>query len=290
MKNKEQFYRCLVRKEKSLQNKIDHLKFYNIRNLAIRALLKSGIAIDYALPFLVSSIIIGSIQAKMNITPFILDEKEIHPSVETIDTSSGFHLQNISYDFSYDEEAIEYTTGWKLNKNGLYERVLTSYRISNDIDITNVEKLLSMSKEELDAALIVTNIEKIYKQKLNSDDKIYAKDAIIVINNSELNDECRMGKESINDNLLYTILYIIILLVLGGGFKILGNIFIKNKVRDKFRDYQVYFQKIDTYDLETLKKMLQVEKENLSLLADTTPNINKEDSYIYKLRNKKVSK
>lgn len=290
MKNKEQFYRCLVRKEKSLQNKIDHLKFYNILNLAIRALLKSGIAIDYALPFLMSSIIVGTIQAKLDITPFIFDSKEVHPNIETIDTSSGLHLQNISYDFSYDEESIEYTTGWKLNNYGLYERVSTSYRISKEIDITNVEKLLSMSKEELDAALIVTNIENIYKQTLSYDDMIYDSDAIIVINNSKLDDESMIGKETITENVLYTILFIIISSVLGVGFKKLGNILIKTKIRDKFREYQSSFQKFDSNDLERIKKILQVEKQNLALLDESITNINESDSYIYKLRSKRMVK
>lgn len=290
MENKEELYKNLIKKEKSLQNIVAHPKFYNIRNCAIRALLKSGIAIDYALPFLMSSIIVGSIQAKLDITPFIFDDKEVHPSVETIDTSSGYHLQNISYDFSYDEEAIEYTTGWKLNKNGLYERVLTSYRISNDIDITNVEKILAMSKAELDAALVVTNVEKIYKQTLNSDDMLYDSDAIIVTNNSELSDEGMIRKETETENLLYTLLFIVDLLVLGGGFKLLGNIFIKNQMRDKFREYQSYFQKISINDLERIKQIVEVEKQNLALLDDSTPNINEAGSYIYKLRNKKVIK
>lgn len=290
MENKEELYKNLIKKEKSLQNIVAHPKFYNIRNYAVRVLLKSGIAIDYALPFLMSTIIAGSIQAKLNITPFIFDDKEVHPNIETIDTSSGYHLQNISYDFSYDEEAIEYTTGWKLNKNGLYERVLTSYRISNDIDITNVEKILAMSKAELDAALVVTNVEKIYKQTLNSDDMLYDSDAIIVTNNSELSDEGMIRKETETENLLYTLLFIVDLLVLGGGFKLLGNIFIKSQMRDKFREYQSYFQKISINDLERIKQIVEVEKQNLALLDDSTPNINEAGSYIYKLRNKKVIK
>ncbi len=290
MENKEELYKNLIKKEKSLQNIVAHPKLYNIRNCAIRALLKSGIAIDYALPFLMSSIIVGSIQAKLDITPFIFDDKEVHPSVETIDTSSGYHLQNISYDFSYDEESIEYSTGWKQNENGLYERVSTSYRISKDIDITNVEKLLYMSKDELDAALVVTNVEKIYKQTLNSDDMLYDSDAIIVTNNSELSDEGMIRKETETENLLYTLLFIVDLLVLGGGFKLLGNIFIKNQMRDKFREYQSYFQKISINDLERIKQIVEVEKQNLALLDDSAPNINEADSYIYKLRNKKVIK
>ncbi len=287
MKNKEQFYKRLVKQEKSLQNKIEHQKFYNIRNLAIRALLKSGIAIDYALPFLMSSIIVGTIQAKLGVTPFIVDNKVLFPSIETIDTSSGLHLENISYDVSYDEESIEYTTGWKINKYGLYERTSTSYRISKDIDITNIEKLLSMSKEELDAALIVTNIENIYKETLSSDDMIYNQDAIIVINNSKSNDEYMIGKEPVTANVFYTILFIIVSSILGVGFKKIGNILIKTKIRDKLREYQSYFHKLNSADLKEIEKILQVTKQNLALLAESTPNINESDSYIYKLRSKR---
>lgn len=286
MRNKAQFYKTLVKQEKKLQNKMDHPKLYNIRNLAIRTLLKSGIAIDYALPFIMSSIIVGSIQTRLGITPLILDDKVVHPSIETIDTSSGLHLQKISYDFNYDEESIEYTTGWKLNNNGLYERTSTSYRINKNVDITNVEKLLSMSKEELDDVLVIINVENIYKETLSTEDMIYEQDAIIVINNSVSKDECMVGKESIGDNVLFTILFIIISSLLGFGFKMGSKILIKTRIRDKLGEYQSSFQKISSNDLEKIKQIIESQKQNLALLDESVTNINESDSYIYKLRSK----
>lgn len=286
MRNKDQFYKTLVKQEEKFQNKMNHPKLYNIRNLAVRTLLKSGIAIDYALPFIMSSIIVGSIQARLGITPFILDDKVVHPSIETIDTSSGLHLQKISYDFNYDEESIEYTTGWKLNNNGLYERISTSYRISKNVDITNIEKLLSMSKAELDDVLVITNVENIYKETLSTEDMIYEQDAIIVINNSESKDECMVDKESVGENVLYTILFIIILSLLGFGFKVGCNIFIKTRIRDKLGEYQSSFQKINSKDLEKIKQIIELQKQNLALLDESVTNINESDSYIYKLRSK----
>lgn len=281
MKNKEQLYKQLVRKQKYLRNRIEHLQLYNIRNLAIRALLNSGIAVDYALPFLMSVFIIGAIGTKLNITPFIADERVVYANIETIDTSSGIHIENSSYDVSYDEETIEYTTGWQLNKYGLYERISTSYRISKDFDITNIVKVLSMTKEELDNVLIVTNIKRIYKETLNSEDMIYNQDAVIVINNTQSRDEYIVRKESELENLLYTIGFIVAVLILGFGASKLSNIFIKTKLRDKFKEYKTYFKKMDSQDLEKFKQILQLENQNLAMLDDTTPNIIDLDRYSY---------
>lgn len=161
MRNKAQFYKTLVKQEKKLQNKMDHPKLYNIRNLAIRTLLKSGIAIDYALPFIMSSIIVGSIQARLGITPLILDDKVVHPSIETIDTSSGLHLQKISYDFNYDEEFLDYKISHDFRCYQYNEYLYTTVNLKNALEFVDL--------------IFDNNLDKVYflRQYLKSFQEIY---------------------------------------------------------------------------------------------------------------------
>ena len=180
MKNNHELVAKLNNDVNKLQNKIEHRNLYNVRNFVVQALLKSGIAIDYALPFILAAIIFANSQTAKGNTPFRINEITEKAGIETMDTSNGIHIEHISYDFNYDDELIEYTTGWIVNDKGLYERTVTSYRLSDEIDLDDTEKILSMSKEELEQLLVITNVKTIKKNTLDAEDSIYNDDAIIV--------------------------------------------------------------------------------------------------------------
>ena len=186
----------LTKDANRLQNKIEHRKLYNIRNAVVRSLIKSGIAVDYALPFIIVAMIIANAQTSKGNAPFRVDEIVEKAGIETIDTSSGIHLEHLSYDFDYDDELIEYSTGWIVNEQGLYERTVTSYRLNDDID--------------------------------------------------------------------------------------LEKIFVKTYMRDKLREYEPSFRKINKEELDTMKKILKMKQENLSMLNND--NNSSIDGYSYKLR------
>ena len=279
--NKVSLVKKLTYDVKKLENKIEHRKLYNIRNYIIKTLIKSGIAVDYALPFIITAIIVASGESALKgDLPFHIDEVTEKARVETIDTSNGTHIEHISYDFDYDEEIIEHSTGWVKKDKNLYERTLTSYRLSDDIDLSDTNKVLSMTKEEIEKILVVTNVKKISKNTLTPEDEMYDKDAIIIINHTESEDDKITRKETIGENALNSILYII--LTLGWGFSLgkLGKIFIKTYFRDILKEYEPLFNPINKEDLEAMKRMLEVKKENLSMISETENNSN----YSYKLR------
>ena len=70
MKNNNELVEKLTKDVNTLENKIENRKLYNVRNFAIKALLKSGIALDYALPFILAAIIFANSQASKGNTPF----------------------------------------------------------------------------------------------------------------------------------------------------------------------------------------------------------------------------
>lgn len=269
---------------KKLENKIEYRKMYNIRNFVVRSLLKSGIAIDYALPFILATIIIAHSFAAKGNSPFHIDEIIKKASIETIDTSSGIHSEHVSYDFSYSNESIEYSTGWITNDKGLYERTVTSYRISDEIDLSETNKILSMSKEEIENILVITNIQTISKNKLTPEDMIYDSDALIVVNHTESENETMTRQETIGENVMNSILFIILALCWGNNIRVIEKLFIKTYIRDKLREYESFFQQINREELETMKKILESEKQNLKMLDETAHSIEENERYPYRLR------
>lgn len=270
-----------------LQNKIEYRNLYNIHNFVVRGLLKSGIAIDYALPFILAGIIVANSQASKGNAPFHIDEITEKASVETIDTSSGIHLEHISYDFSYDNELLEYSTGWIINDKGLYERTVTSYRLSDEINLEDTEKIISMTKEEIEKILNITNIETIKKKNLTPEDNIYSSDAIIVVNHFESEEKTSTRLETTGECVLSSISYIILTLCCGNSIRAIRNLerlFVKTSTRDKLRKYETLFRKIDKEELENMKKVLKLKQENLRMLDNESKNIGEKEGYPYTLR------
>lgn len=284
MINNNELIKKLTNDVNRLQNKIEKRKLYNIRNIVVRALLKSGIAVDYALPFILAAIIIANSQASKGNAPFHIDEITEKAGIETIDTSNGIHLEHISYDFSYDDELIEHSTGWIINEKGLYERTVTSYRLNDEINLEDTEKIMSMTKEEVDQALIITNVRTIKKNTLTSEDSIYSSDAIIVINHSKSEEETFTRLETTSENVWHSIWYIVLALCWGNNVRNLEKLFVKTYIRDRLREYEPSFRKINKEELETMRKILKVKQENLAMINSEAKNIGEEDGYSYRLR------
>lgn len=284
MINNNELIKKLTNDVNRLQNKIEKRKLYNIRNIVVRALLKSGIAVDYTLPFILAAIIIANSQASKGNAPFHIDEITEKAGIETIDTSNGIHLEHISYDFSYDDELIEHSTGWIINEKGLYERTVTSYRLNDEINLEDTEKIMSMTKEEVDQALIITNVRTIKKNTLTPEDNIYSSDAIIVINHSESEEETFTRLETTSENVWHSIWYIVLALCWGNNVRNLEKLFVKTYIRDRLREYEPSFRKINKEELETMRKILKVKQENLAMINSEAKNICEEDGYSYRLR------
>lgn len=273
----------LTKDANRLQNKIEHRKLYNIRNVVVGSLIKSGIAVDYALPFIIVAMILANAQTSKGNAPFRVDEIVEKAGIETIDTSSGIHLEHLSYDFDYDDKLIEYSTGWIVNEQGLYERTITSYRLNDAIDLENKEKIFEMTKDDIDNALVITNIKTVKKNYLTPEDEIYTSDAIIVIDHSKSEEETITRLETKSENFWFSLLYIVLVLCYGNNIRFLEKIFVKTYIRDKLREYEPSFRKINKEELDTMKEILKIKQENLSML-NSDNNTSGIDGYSYKLR------
>lgn len=280
--NQKELVDKLTDETKQLENKIEHIKLYNIRNFVISSLMKSGIVIDYALPFILAAIIVANSQISEGNAPFKTDEIVQKAGIETIDTSSGIHVEHISYDFSYDDEILEYSTGWFVNDSGLYQRTVTSYELNNWIDLGDNETILRMTKEEIDDSLIITNVKTIQKHELSPEDFIYGEDALIVVNHTFSEELAITRPETLLENTVHSISFIVLSICGGGCFIRIERLFKKTYIRDKIREYEPLFRMVDEEKLEEMKKILEIKRQNLAMI---TPSENIEDNgYSYKLR------
>lgn len=278
MDNRQQLLNKLSNDIKKMENEIEHKKRYNLRNSIVRALIKSGIAIDYALPFILATIMVST-GFKEN-APFHIDEIREKAAIETIDTSNGIHLEHISYASSYNEEAIEHSTGWMINNQGLYERTVTSYRLDSSIDLNDTDKILSMSKEEIENLLVITNIQTIRKNTLTPEDMIYDSNCLIVINHTISDDVTVVREETIVENIVNSIGFIFLSLCWGYNIRLIGKIFVKTYLRDKLREYEPLYIQINNETIETMKNVLEIKKQNLAMINESTNNT----EYLYRLR------
>lgn len=284
MKNNNKLVKKLTKDIDRLQNKIEHRKLYNIRNFVVKVLLKSGIAIDYALPFIFAAIIIANSQASKGNAPFRIDEIIEKAGIETIDTSNGIHIEHISYDYNYDDELIEHSTGWIINEKGLYERTVTSYRLNDEFDLEDTQKIMSMTKEGVDQALVITNIKTIMKNTLTPEDSFYNSDAIIVINHSESEDETFTRLETKSENAWHSIWFIVGMLLWECNFRNIEKLFVKTYIRDRLREYEPLFRQINKEELETMRKILKAKHENLSMIKSESDTLEKVEEYSRRLR------
>ena len=269
---------------KRIENIIKHRNIYNARNFAIRALIKSGIAIDYALPFILMGIIVAHLQTLKGDAPFHIDEITEKANIETIDTSSGKHLEYISYDNTYSDESLEYSTSWVINENGLYERTITSYRLNDEIDLSDTQKVLSMSKEEVEDILVITNIKTIRKKSLDIEDKIYDESCLIITNHIESEEYTKTRMETSGENVAHSLFFIVLALSWGNSFRKIEKIFVKTYIRDRLRKYEPLFKRVSEEEIEIMKAMLKIKQENFAMLDESDNNIDEPSGRSYILR------
>ena len=267
MLDKEDLLKVLKYDIKDLEDKIDNPKKSRLKNSLVSFLLKMGIVVDYSLPFiLVSFLIFNSFKSFGNL-PFSKNKIKDFSNVEKISSSTGLEIEKKSYTKEY-KNCLQHTTGWIINELGLYERIVTTYKIDDKIDLNNTSKILAMSKEEIEAAFTIINIEVIEKNSLNVDDELYTEDMLIVIAGYEDKNDYIYRDENNLENVIITILYLAFVMEFGYMISLVNRLFIKRNLRDKCKDLQEKFRPINKKELKELKMMLELKKENLELLSN----------------------
>ena len=247
-----------------IEYKINNTQEYNDKNKIKRILIKSGIAIDQALPFILASLIMLHMAKINNKTPFITDIIKERGNIEVIDTTNGMHKQNIIYS-SFDVSPIEYSTGWKLNEYGLYERRSTTYMINENFNVDNIEEILNMNEDDLNSLFLKLESKMITEENIENLDEKYKEETVVVtrIINTNI---YRSVKESHERNIFNTLSFFITSFILGKGLKYVKKITFNNYVQNSLEKFELLYHEINEAEIEKLKEILQIKNENLSLI------------------------
>lgn len=274
MIDKKKLIRKLEYKTRQLEKQIEHNNMYKAKIFVSKLLIKSGIVLDFALPFIIATTICYYTGNK-NI-PFKKDLVTKKIGIETIDTSTGVHLERYSDGILYEDIILEHSTGWIINDEGQYQRTITRYRIIDEIDLSNIEEILNMSQDEIENKFEVGELHTITKTSLCSDDYIYNQEALIIISD-KMSDETTNRLETSRENEEYSVEFIGEMCVYGIIIRLIEFKICKNKyVRNKLKEYEP--KDISKNELE---KVLELERENLQYL---TSNDCEDIGYSYKLR------
>ena len=287
MKQKELLHK-LRNEIKNLDNQINHRFSINFQNFIMRMVIKMGIKLDTCLPYILSFFFMFYVSSytKMK-NPFTIDIETVKEKVQTMDTSNGYHLEKTSFDYNYNDRKFSHSTKWQVNEYGLYERIVTTYRIDDSIDLMDLDSIFKINKEELDNSLIITNIEVIQKNELKEEDQIYNEDVLIVINSYENDNNTIQRLESTDDYLAGLLAYFFFSFSAGFFVGKIKKIVFKNCIKDELGKLLTKYKiiKYNEQELNELKHILELRKENLSLLEtdnnsdiDNSSNDNSNDN------------
>ena len=278
MLDKEQLIKKLTKDIEQLESQLTNREKYNAHNKIKRALINIGIAADNALPFILATAITSQVLIK-NSSVFKNDNVEKRVSIETIDTSNGTHIEHKASELNYNKESLEYSTGWIINDKGLYQRTVTTYKISKEIDLNNTDKILSMSKEEIDSMLVITNIKTIQKNPLTSEDYLYNEDALIITNHKTIKTKSDATSDMAKEHSLTIILIAYLSLVTGAGASKIKKILGETYISDKLKTYALLYEPISFEELLEIEATLEIKKQNLALLKNVDVVKSSDDNY-----------
>ena len=266
MSDEEKLLKSLTKEVKDMENMIKKAKLYKLKKQFKKNLIKSGIVLNHVIPYALASFIsYGSVSA-IGYNPFSYEKVKENAKIETFETSTGLNRKTSSKDIEYGSNSFGHTTVWKLNDNGLYERTITVYEIDDSIDLSDTDKVLSMTKEEVEAKLNIIDIKTIQKNVLNEEDKIYDEDMLIVTRSTEDEDDFKMRNETFFENILDVGFWIALTIVFGATINVINKKLFKLDEKLKAIDESIVIEKVD---VSTISEVLKVKKHNLEMIKGT---------------------
>ena len=255
--------------KQDLEDTKDYLKSKEektLRHFLAHLLVKSTIALKYALPFLVASALSIYLNSKFLNNTFYIDKiKDIGYNQEII-TSTGINIDKTSYDINYDDNSIRYTTGWNIDNNGLYYREETIYDLSNEEKYMDSDVIENITKEELDNILEVEDIKVIRKNQLNQEDYFYNEDMIIFTYSSYDDSNIRYRNETSKENRERYINIILLSVLFDGLIRLLLIKTIDSKINQKLEDLKIKYCFLSSDEYSELLDRIELKKKNIKIL------------------------
>lgn len=251
---------------KKYQRMINHTESYNAKLFLMKNLKTHLAFLKVILPYLVTASVTFKIFSCIGMTPFVYDDKKENLRIRKEFDNKGNEKQVFQYtNFESTLSTVSFYGKWDLNEDGLYERLVSVYRmpkideetIKNIIKSGDATSLDDLFKEKISERREVKN--NINYKELESDG--YFEAVIYDVDNND----CIMVKQDFNSDLIDIIIWLLDNCFLG---------YLINKLRKKISDYSFEealveiekdYQKIDK---DELVRRLKITKDNLSRLKE----------------------
>ena len=253
---------------KNKEDEINNKEAHNKKNRHIRNIINIGIKLDDILPYAVSAALLFPAYKSLGHTPLMVDTYPQKSYIEMIDSSNGDHFQN-KVQSNDIFSSVKYSTRWEINNYGFYERIETTYILNENIDLNNIEYILKMNKTQLDQTFYIMDTEIITEAREEDLNPLYNEDAIVITRVINTN-ETVIKNEKFETNFFTTLMYLITTYILGKGLKEVKKIIFQEYVKDYLEIKAIKYQEINERRIERLKQILELKKENLSLLSEET--------------------
>ena len=182
---------------------IKYHQLYSIKSLIIKLLLKSGILLDYAYPYILSILIMLNVGFYKNHKPFDYDPAKKITTENIYDSNNNTEI-NFDNNIIYDNDYLIYRTPWELVDGKYISKETTFVLNQNEQNKSILPSLLKMDYDEIKSLFEIKSIKTIYKNNSNSDDAL-----VTVIVHDET-----LSPKTVREIDAYSTLYVI--LVLGG--------------------------------------------------------------------------
>ena len=266
MSDEEKLLKSLTKEVKDMENMIKNAKLSKLKKQFKKRLIKSSIVLNHVIPYALATFISYSTISAIGYNPISDEKVKENTKIETFETSTGLNRKNSSKDIEYGSNSFLYTTSWKLNDNGLYERTIIVYEIDDSIDLSDTDKLLSMTKEDVEAKLNIIDIKTIQKNILNDEDKIYDEDMLIVTRSLEDKDDFKMRNETFFENILDVGFWIALTIIFGTTIRVINKKAFKLDEKLKTIYESILIEEIEA---DTISEILKVKKHNLEMIKGT---------------------
>ncbi len=255
----------LEREIKKIEFDIKHSKISNFKIKTLRKLKISLYAVRTISPYLITGGIVFGSFAAFGQAPFIKDnvKKELEIKKE-LDSFGNIRYEEQYDEFLNDESTISYVSRWYAQNDGLYFRKIKTYSINgvgenivnkivNDLEINSLEDLFGPPI-----------FEKIEKQNNLSKDEIKKEAYLESITYSKKKDDFIVVKESLENNVLATVLWFLITLFV----EIFPYVIRNNNSNGDFEDFVKKVKKeYPLINITELSKNLEIKKHNYERLT-----------------------
>lgn len=285
MGNSEQMLNKLIDDLKKSEEIVNNLESYNRKCSFFKILLKISLILHKSIPFVLSLVIMGSFLSKVD--AITNKEKTVYATLGKTVTSSGYERSVSTYDDVEEQEMFYHTTGWVQNdQTGLWSRSETVYSLNlpKTMALENYEEILSMSKEEVESLVKVTDYREITKKYLTEEDHLYDEDAIVITFYTDDLSTFKIVPIDALDIIGRILLYAMLSAILGAGFKVVVKyVFKEFRIPEKISELELGYRTYTVEERNKLAELLELRKSSLSIFDEKETSMPLDGSKVYSL-------